>query len=479
MDDKIGPIYLFLLGHLLVQPVQYLLAGQPIPILYPLYAHLVGGSYHDHPIHKLISAAFVGQCGFFEGVRGVRMGPGPGFGVSPYSRMDQVVELLQQLVIGKGTFGEVGAVELTVIRIRQRSKQVDYSPAKRRIFHHEGFSPVISVVDGNAQCGKYLAYGRFSAADPSGNPNFEHSGLLGLNTQIQWLQFTIFAGYSRKGDPVMAKFRMNHARQGKGSGANIIRVGVLAALLAGSFLAIVFLNRNQGPAVSNDLVTPADTVDDRTFFLPTGHTGQVIHHRYHSLAFAKNRRQTEWVAYVLTRDRVLATEAIPVASDTAKIGFLIPPADLAFSERGKAEAQMPHNHIPQSADLSRGLWQELGQQVRSWARQWKKLYVVAGPVWSTDAEDLGVDPSTVSPRAFFKVILDLAEPDQKALAFWLPNQAESLALPAYMVPIDTVEARTGLNFFGELMPLELERQLEASLQPDRWPLDSDRAGYRN
>ena len=277
----------------------------------------------------------------------------------------------------------------------------------------------------------------------------------------------------------MAKFRMNHARQGKGSGANIIRVGVLAALLAGSFLAIVFLNRNQGPAVSNDLVTPADTVDDRTFFLPTGHTGQVIHHRYHSLAFAKNRRQTEWVAYVLTRDRVLATEAIPVASDTAKIGFLIPPADLAFSERGKAEAQMPHNHIPQSADLSRGLWQELGQQVRSWARQWKKLYVVAGPVWSTDAEDLGVDPSTVSPRAFFKVILDLAEPDQKALAFWLPNQAESLALPAYMVPIDTVEARTGLNFFGELMPLELERQLEASLQPDRWPLDSDRAGYRN
>lgn len=307
-------------------------------------------------------------------------------------------------------------------------------------------------------------------------------------------QFTIFTAHQL---PAMAKFRTNHVRKGQGGGGTIIRVALFAAILSGLFLGYEYLTRPAMRATNEEIVTPADTIDDRSFYVPTGHSGEVITYPYFSLAYSEEHEQAEWVAYILTRDRLQSPRVarpdeyrpdsnLSAGSAEQKDykasgydrGHLVPAADMAFSTGAMEQTFVYSNISPQARDFNTGIWRELEENVRIWAQRFKKLYIITGPVLPDSGKGrIGENRVTV-PSAFYKVILDLSEPQQKAVAFLIPNEVTYKPLYDFVVSIDQIEEQTGLDFFPELMTDAMEDSLEAVSNIDLWPLSKARHDAR-
>ncbi len=105
--------------------------------------------------------------------------------------------------------------------------------------------------------------------------------------------------------------------------------------------------------------------------------------------------------------------------------------------------------------------------LRSYTRQWTeregRLYIVTGPLSGPGNR----------PEAVFKVLLDLSEPEMKGIAFIVPLTEVDNMIHHYAVSIDSVEARTGLDLFPQLMTPELESVLESALDTAQWPTTAD------
>ncbi|MDZ4681269.1 MAG: DNA/RNA non-specific endonuclease [Saprospiraceae bacterium] len=284
----------------------------------------------------------------------------------------------------------------------------------------------------------------------------------------------------------MAKFKMNHTRESAGkSTGTMVKVGLFGAIITALFF---FFNKFTGGG-NNEAAIPKEEVADtytNEFYLPTA-SGQVVKHRFYSLSYVEAHEQAEWVAYTLTRDnlkkgwverqdnflpdpKVRTESATP--NDYRNSGYdrghLVPAADMAFDEDAMMETFFMSNISPQAKNFNKGIWRELEELTRSWAEKNVKLFVVTGPIL-TGAVKGKIGANEVSiPTAFYKVLLDLNEPEKKAIAFVVPNEISYEPLYKYVKSVDEVEQLTGIDFFPELMPKEMEQELEARYNLDLW-----------
>ncbi len=231
-------------------------------------------------------------------------------------------------------------------------------------------------------------------------------------------------------------------------------------------------------------VQPAD-------HLRLGHPSRedaLLEYKGFALGYREHDEQAAWVSYCLTKTELRASKtkrsedfrrdpAVPSGSATLEDykgsgydrGHLAPAADMAFHARAMSESFLLSNMSPQHKSFNRGVWSRLEDQVREFARQRGKVWVVTGPVLDQPLEQVG--PSQVSvPRAFFKVLY-APKPRPAMLGFLLPNAASSEPLRQFAVSVDSVEAVTGLDFFSRL-PDAQERRLEATRHPSEWNLPS-------
>ena len=224
--------------------------------------------------------------------------------------------------------------------------------------------------------------------------------------------------------------------------------------------------------------------------LPASTTGEVVRHTWFTLSYNEDHEQAEWVAYELTRDHlnenwaerpnsfrpdpdVRTESATPrdYAGSGYDKGHLCPAADMAFDDGAIDETFFMSNMSPQVPAFNVGVWRELEELTRDWARKFKHLYVVTGPVLTVqDLGQIGFSKVTV-PGAYYKVLL--APDQQKAIAFMLPNALSTQPVMEYSCSIDQVEKRTGLDFFPNLLK-GLDEELEGSLDRDAWPVDRKR-----
>ncbi|HBP40356.1 MAG: DNA/RNA non-specific endonuclease [Vreelandella alkaliphila] len=132
------------------------------------------------------------------------------------------------------------------------------------------------------------------------------------------------------------------------------------------------------------------------------------------------------------------------------------------------------NMTPQRPNLNRQLWQRLEESVMDhFAPRFDRLQVITGPVFPERFMDNVFNRVgfVEVPEAFYKIIVVPDSDTPLALAFIMPQDVsgnESLA--DYLVTIDEIEARTGLNFFPDLTP-EVEAILEGELRTQGWALD--------
>jgi endonuclease G len=277
----------------------------------------------------------------------------------------------------------------------------------------------------------------------------------------------------------MSKFKTNHSRQGGGASAGmIVRVGLFGAIVGGLFFLFnLFMGHTDEGFVRGE----------GEYYLPTSTTGAVVRHQHFTLSYSEAHEQAEWVAYRLTREELnepwvnrtnnfMPDPKVPTGSampdDYRHSGYdrghLLPAADRAFSEAAMSETFYMSNISPQASNFNKGIWRELEELVRSWAKRDKELYVVTGPVLTQPIKGKIGENQVSVPAAYYKVLLDLEEPIVKGIGFIIPNEVSFEPLHTFAVSIDEVEELTGIDFFSELMPKALEAEVEGSFNLDLW-----------
>lgn len=210
----------------------------------------------------------------------------------------------------------------------------------------------------------------------------------------------------------------------------------------------------------------------------------IVKHLGYTLSYNEKHEQANWVAYELT-----ATEtkkiversndfrpdgAVRTGSATNDDyqgsgydrGHLAPAADMGWSEKAMEESFLYSNMSPQAPSFNRGIWKRLEEQVRQWAIDNQSIYIVTGPILTDNLPTIGIDKVSV-PQYYYKVILDYTKPGLKGIGFILPNASSTLPLQSFAVPIDSVERKTGINFFSAL-PDEQEQTIEKSICLSCW-----------
>ena len=285
------------------------------------------------------------------------------------------------------------------------------------------------------------------------------------------------------------------ARRKSDSDGFIFKTG-LFAILAG--LAFWVFNQFGGkksepeldPVVNTEQSAPRPTPTVPDDILPTSSTGEIIHHTYYTLSYVEDHEQAEWVAYELTRTRldknwvdragsffpdplVRTESATPrdYSGSGYDRGHLAPAADMAFDTVAMNETFFMSNISPQERAFNGGVWRELEENVRDWARKFEHLYVVTGPVLTRPGNgQIGFSKVTV-PASYYKVLL--APEQHRAIAFILPNTVSDKPLMEYACTIDEVEELTRIDFFPKILK-GLDEELEGSLDKSAWTVNNKR-----
>lgn len=288
----------------------------------------------------------------------------------------------------------------------------------------------------------------------------------------------------------MAQFRKNHSKSN--SSGLVTKVGLFAALMGIIFWGFNKFTGGQSQpppveVVEKDVEVVEETGIDSIFYLPTNPAGSIVQHKHYALSYVEKYELPEWCAYELTADR-LNTDWVERTDDfrpDPKVetgsstlddyrrsrydrGHLVPAADMAFSQEAMSETFLMSNISPQEPGFNKGVWRELEELTRDWAKRFKHLYVVTGPVLSQPIKFwIGENQVAVAP-SFYKVLLDLSEPEVKAIGFIVPNQTSTERIESFAVSVDDVEQLTGINFFQNLMEPGLEKELEAKFDVSLW-----------
>ncbi|MDO1512325.1 DNA/RNA non-specific endonuclease [Maribacter confluentis] len=239
--------------------------------------------------------------------------------------------------------------------------------------------------------------------------------------------------------------------------------------------------------------TPAPYSNKETFglennfpkaFFPSSTTGDIVHHSYFTLSYNEPFEQAEWVAYVLEKEHLTYDERkrpyfledpfVPTKSADWRNykgsgydrGHLVPAGDRRFSKQAYDETFYTSNVSPQDREFNAGIWNDLEQQIRRWAKQYGSLYIFTGGVLENGLEEIGEEDVDV-PNAFYKIVARKKNNKLHTISFLIPNKPQFLPLRNFVVAVDDIEEETGIDFFAELPPDE-QKAFETTTNTVGW-----------
>ncbi len=207
----------------------------------------------------------------------------------------------------------------------------------------------------------------------------------------------------------------------------------------------------------------------------------------YALSYNTEYVQPDWVAYVLTKEEVEAEsvgrsddfyEELDVIPYSAKLsdykgsgydrGHLLSSANRNFAEDFNQSTFSLLNMSPQIHRFNAGLFLRAEKAEREVAVDYEIAYIVTGPIFSDDMTTIG-DSEVAVPKEFYKVFLVQGADDEwHAIALILPQEYENGNLNIYTVTVDTVEERTGIDFYPTLDDA-IEEIVEAEYDQTYWP----------
>ena len=217
---------------------------------------------------------------------------------------------------------------------------------------------------------------------------------------------------------------------------------------------------------------------------PSSTTNVIVSHEHYMLSYNEPFEQAEWVFYKLEkkhltyedRKRPYFIEDPKIKSKSAdwrnyknsgyNKGHLCPAGDRRFSEYAYNETFYTSNISPQRKKFNAGLWARLEGQVRKWCKKYGDIYVITGGVLEDGLKEIGVEDVDV-PNEFYKVIFRKESNGIKVLAFLFPHKESNKKLSDFLVSINQLEEKTGINFFYK-KPKMWQRKFEGNVSKNGW-----------
>lgn len=150
-------------------------------------------------------------------------------------------------------------------------------------------------------------------------------------------------------------------------------------------------------------------------------------------------------------------------------GHMAPAADFRWSSDAMDDTFYFTNVCPQNEFLNGKDWEYLERQVRTWAVQYGKVWVVTGPIVGTNRHGRIGDRDVVVPDSFFKAVLAQKNGRYRAVGFVMDNDEDRYWLDECAVSIDELESMTGLDFFPALED-GIENEVESGYREADWGL---------
>ncbi len=220
-------------------------------------------------------------------------------------------------------------------------------------------------------------------------------------------------------------------------------------------------------------------------YLPAEVNGhQKLTYTQFTLSYNEEHEQPDWVAYELTKDEAAmsrdrcncfakdddVTTGSATKADYRSTGFdrghLCPAADNNMSDQANRESFLMSNMSPQLPSFNRGIWADLEFWVRYQAEIHDTVYVVTGAVFVNSLGTLGSNEVTI-PGYFYKALLRFDGTKAKTIGFLLPHVGATGRIEDYVVPVNTLETLTGLDFYPELSN-SVENRVESQYELRKW-----------
>jgi endonuclease G, mitochondrial len=218
-------------------------------------------------------------------------------------------------------------------------------------------------------------------------------------------------------------------------------------------------------------------------YWPKSKKGETVEHTAYALNYREEYEQADWVVHLLYGKRkgkakrsndfrpdpnVSTGSAEP--ADYARSGYdrghLAPAGDFKWDKDLTDETFYMSNMSPQVGDFNQGIWNDLEQLIRRWAGRRGTLVIVTGPVLKSGLETIGRRNEVAVPEQYYKIVYDPAT--EQAIAFLMNNEGMfDRLLKEFVVSIDEVERKTGIDFF-EKLPDNLEQKIEQQSNVDGW-----------
>jgi endonuclease G, mitochondrial len=257
---------------------------------------------------------------------------------------------------------------------------------------------------------------------------------------------------------------------------SVFSLGIISVFLFG-LLSVSVLTKNEFNKQEKNKSQSFD-------FLPTSTTNLIVKHDYYTLSYNEKYEQAEWVAYELKKSYVKSSNfERPYFIEDPKVktrsadwrnykksgydkGHLCPAGDMEFAINAYNDTFFTSNISPQTHDFNGGVWNRLEQKVRYWATKYDGIYVITGGVLQPSFKTIGKEEVLV-PKYFYKILLDNSNGNYKMIAFLVPNEKSDKPLYSFVVSVDSVEKKTGIDFFPKLED-KTENTLEKSSDYKAW-----------
>lgn len=149
-------------------------------------------------------------------------------------------------------------------------------------------------------------------------------------------------------------------------------------------------------------------------------------------------------------------------------GHICPSADRLYSFDANYQTFYLSNMMPQVNGFNAKVWANMEQKVRDWAKKSNcdTLYVCKGGTIAPTADCMDAVMLTraggwIIPKYFFMAMLKKKGDTYGALGFFIEHKSlDTNVLTPYVVNIDELEKKTGLDFFCNL-PDDVENRIEA------------------
>ena len=216
-----------------------------------------------------------------------------------------------------------------------------------------------------------------------------------------------------------------------------------------------------------------------------GSEGTTISHLGYALSYNHQNLTPNWVAYELTAEE--ANGQVPRSNCYAEDpdikgrqatlddyrgsgwdrGHLAPAADMKWSPQAMDESFYLSNMCPQNQTFNGGSWETTEKMGRRIAKQYGKVYIVCGPIYTNHQfGTIGANKVAV-PDAFFKAFLIESNGTYAAIGFLMQNVPEHQDLKASSMSIDELEDIIHLDLFHNLDDA-VENEIEAQVVKRYW-----------